>query len=147
MECEICDRRSDELYETRVQGAVLVLCKECSKFGEVIREVKARKPEERQKRPAGPEESLLPGYGRVIRQAREKAGMTQEELGKKMNEPASLIKRAENENILLTKALEKKLERTLGVRLSGEVQEIVKSSTKEMPLTLGDIIKVKKAKK
>lgn len=147
MECEICDKNSDELYETKVQGAVLLLCKECSRFGEVIKTTRKKRVEKRVIRTIEPEESLIGGYGESIRKAREQKGMTQEKLGREINEPSSLIKRVENENIRPTENLQKKLEKTLGVTLTGTITEIIRGTSKDMPLTLGDIIRVKKTKK
>jgi putative transcription factor len=148
MRCEICDKNTEELYETKVQGSLLTICKECSKFGEVVKVIKKEAPRVVVTETAlKEEESLLPGYGSIIRVAREKTGLTQEAFGKKINESESLIKRLENENIRPTEQLREKLERALKITLSERIKEVLKGPGKTMPLTVGDIIKVKKAKK
>jgi len=148
MRCEICDKNTEELYETKVQGSLLTICKECSKFGEVIKVIKKEAPKIiREETALKEEESLLPGYGSIIRMAREKTGLTQEAFGKKINESESLIKRLENENIRPTEKLREKIEKALRITLSEKVKEVIKGAGKTMPLTVGDIIKVKKAKK
>ena len=148
MRCEICDKNTEELYETKVQGSLLTICKECSKFGEVIKVIKKEAPKIiREETALKEEESLLPGYGSIIRMAREKTGLTQEAFGKKIYESESLIKRLENENIRPTEKLREKIEKALRITLSEKVKEVIKGAGKTMPLTVGDIIKVKKAKK
>jgi len=148
MRCEICDKNTEELYETKVQGSLLTICKECSKFGEVIKAIKKEAPKIiREEKALQEEESMLSGYGNAIRLAREKAGLTQKEFGKKINEPESLIKRLESESVRPTEKIREKLERALKITLSQRVKEVIRGAGKSAPLTVGDIIRVKKAKK
>ena len=60
---------------------------------------------------------LNPEFPKVIREARSKKGMTHEQLGQKINEKVTLLKKVETETIKPDDILSKKLERFLGIRL------------------------------
>ncbi|HZH38577.1 MAG TPA: multiprotein-bridging factor 1 family protein [Bacillales bacterium] len=60
---------------------------------------------------------LNPEFPKVIREARSKKGMTHEQLGQKINEKVTLLKKIETGTIKPDDILSKKLERFLGVRL------------------------------
>ncbi|MDI6886881.1 MAG: multiprotein-bridging factor 1 family protein [archaeon] len=52
-------------------------------------------------------------YGRKIKEAREKAGLKQAELAKRINEKQSLVRKIENEEIIPSKEVWGKIERVL----------------------------------
>src|SRR3990170_2204532 len=60
---------------------------------------------------------LNPEFPKVIREARSKKGMTHEQLGQKINEKVTLLKKIETGTIKPDDILSKKLERFLGIRL------------------------------
>ena len=91
-------------------------------------------------------EELAQDYDDQIRQARESAGMSQEDLAKDLNEKASLIRKLEQGEMLPTDETQEKLERTLGIDLSAggstdETDWSSDSSTGEY--TLGDVVERK----
>ncbi|MXR52873.1 TIGR00270 family protein [Halovenus sp. WSH3] len=91
-------------------------------------------------------EELAQDYDERIRQAREKAGMSQEDLAQDLNEKASLIRKLEQGEMLPTDETQEKLERSLGVDLSagGSTDDTdweSDSSTGEY--TLGDVVERK----
>lgn len=63
---------------------------------------------------------LVENYGAVIRQAREKLGLTQAELAMKIAEKLSVIKKVEAERLKPDERLAQKLERALKIRLIEE---------------------------
>jgi len=128
-------------------------CKACAKFGEA-REISA--PQQRQAkkkiyRKSRPKPQPLPevveDYHDIIRRAREKKGLTQEELGLIINEKASVINRLESKRMSPSITLARKLERALEITLLEESEEVSPSEFRKgenAELTIGDIIKIKK---
>lgn len=97
---------------------------------------------------------FVDGYGEIIRKAREKLGLTREELGALIQDKASVIKKIENEELKPTIELAKKLEKVLKVKILVEVSEEVEEffkpqspKTKPSGLTLGDLLKHQESEK
>ena len=67
--------------------------------------------------------SLDPEFPKVIRDARNKKGMTHEQLGQKINEKVTLLKKIETGTIKPDEILSKKLERFLGIKLYVNLNE------------------------
>jgi putative transcription factor len=69
--------------------------------------------------PLSPESELevRRDYAKVLREAREKMGLTQEELGKKINEKASVISHLEGGKLKPDIALARKLEHFFKIKL------------------------------
>jgi putative transcription factor len=89
---------------------------------------------------------LATDYDDRIRQAREAAGLSQEDLASKLNEKASLIGKLERGDTLPSDDVQRELERELDISLSGEAGEETDeweadSSTGEY--TLGDMVERK----
>src|SRR3989344_4793161 len=98
MQCETCGKTT-ELFLTEVEGAKLKLCKNCGRYGKVIKRLKTEqevKREEKQeskkikKLILGQEkevmELIVEDYAQKIKDARAKTGLTQEDFAR-----ASLI--------------------------------------------------------
>jgi len=60
---------------------------------------------------------IVENYGRLIKEAREKAGLTQAELAQKINEKHSLLRKIEHEEILPTDDVRRKIMRILKISL------------------------------
>ena len=96
-------------------------------------------------------QEIVEGYSEIIRQAREKLGLSHEDLGMKINEKESVLRKIETGKISPDNLLVSRLEHTLKIKLLVPVEEertpqnLPKSASQE--LTLGDIIKVDKKEK
>jgi putative transcription factor len=91
---------------------------------------------------------VVEGYGKRIRQGREKLGLNHEELSRKIGEKISLLQKLETEKMTPDLALAKKLENTLKIKILGsltttQVGEEVYAQ-KPTDLTLGDVVVVQK---
>ena len=91
-------------------------------------------------------EELAPDYGDRIRQGREAAGMSQEDLAKQLNEKASLIRKLEHGDTLPSDDVQGKIERALEIDLTvsggdDDTEWSGGSSTGEY--TLGDMVERK----
>ena len=94
MLCEMCSSKPAAV-KADVEGAKLNVCEACSRFGKVIGRVqapvsaKAKKKEEA--RPAFEKATesvqlIRSDYARIIKQAREKLGLTQEDFARGLTE-------------------------------------------------------------
>jgi putative transcription factor len=140
------------------------VCIECSKHGRVIREeeielrrITPKKPLTstpfiQKKKSAQPKvaitQEVVEGYNSKIRQARENLGLSHEELGKKINEKASVLSKLETGKMTPNNMLVTKLEHVLKIKLLVPIKEekisqgFPKSLSRET--TLGDLIQLNK---
>ena len=170
MRCEVCGRNIfGKSYKAIIEGAKLTVCGKCVKHGTIVWE--KRKPEPimsktrsttrfpplkaRSKKPpqAAVEGTLelVESFDAKIRQAREKLALSHNDLGRKISEKVSVLKKIEKGKMTPDNRLATKLEHVLRVKLLVPVSEekvpkvkIPKSASPE--LTLGDLIQLDKKK-
>jgi putative transcription factor len=143
-----------------IEGAKLTVCGECSKHGKIIREEPTLKQAPR--KPLAPvpikkktatatvniTQEVVEDYDSKIRQARERLGVSHEELGKKINEKASVLRKIETRKMTPNNMLATRLEHALKIKLLVPIseekitQKIPKSPNRE--LTLGDLMQLNK---
>jgi len=149
-ECEICGRSTDDLYEVRVEGAAMLVCRRCSagkevlhKFGnetkQTIRAGTAAAPA----RESGGEEEVVENYGEIIRTAREALGLPLRVLAEKINETESSLARIERQKSPPGEKARMKLEKELGVKLTAkaEAKKQIPIPRRDEPLSLWDVAK------
>ncbi|MEM3874893.1 MAG: multiprotein bridging factor aMBF1 [Candidatus Bathyarchaeia archaeon] len=171
MRCEVCGRKiHGKPIKALIEGAKLTVCGECSKHGTIIWEEEIKqastpklkpkatppltpKTQTASKAQAAFESSLelVDDYDVKVRQAREKLGLTHEELGKKINEKVSVLKKVEIRKIKPDDKLAAKLEHALRIRLlvpasQEKVPTTVVSKKPSRSLTLGDLVQLEKNK-
>jgi putative transcription factor len=172
MRCEVCGRKIHETpNKVIIEGAKLTVCNECAKHGTATWEEgpKPRIMPQKQGTTAIPiqgpiqirkrviqarvdtSQEVVEDYSERIRQAREKLGLSHEDLGKKINEKETVLRKIETRKLSPNNLLVSKLEHTLKIKLLVPVvaeekapQNIPKISSRE--LTLGDLIKAEKEK-
>jgi putative transcription factor len=157
MRCEICGKKLvEEPLKTKVDGSIMLTCKECSKFGKVQREPpKPKRPgaprggkaTKRIQRPIEPVEEVIENYNEIVRQAREKKGWSREELGEKIYEKASVVNRIESGKMVPDLKLARKIEKIMHVVLIEKSDDISADETghsKVRGTTIGDIDRIKK---
>ncbi|WP_119814564.1 multiprotein bridging factor aMBF1 [Halalkaliarchaeum desulfuricum] len=174
-QCEMCGAEKSSLTTTKVEGAELELCDSCSEFGTEVRTESTSSSgskysttsssgtssggsgggssgasgsggsSSRRRDMFDEMDELAADYDTRIRNARESTGMSQEDLAKKLNEKASLIRKLERGDILPSDDVQKKLERELDISLlEGEdVEDSEWSSDSSGTMTLGDVVKRK----
>ncbi len=162
MECEICGKPVPENNPIRakIEGSVMVVCKECSKLGKVqkappkpkfVKQNKNKRPTTTRNkvysRNEEPSEELIEDFSLEVRKAREAKNWSREDLGKKINERVSVINRIETGKMTPDTKLTKKLENILDIKLLEKVDNIdlnqfISNSSGER--TLGNIMKIKR---
>ena len=144
-----------------IESALMTVCNECSKHGKIILEEETyrssptRKPfvsipvkKKVAQAKVDTSRELVEGYYLKIRRAREKLDLSHEDLGKKLNEKASVIRKIETGKMAPNNQLVTKLEHTLKVKLLVQVEE--DKTKQQMPLvhnrklTLGDLLQASK---
>jgi putative transcription factor len=140
--CEVCGsplHASPNRVE--IDGAVMIVCGNCSKLGKPLGPVMRAKPAASPPRipfkvrglPPRPapvavtiesEYEVDPEYNVTIRQAREKMGLSQEQLGKLLNEKPSVIKMVESKKLKPDATLTRKLMHELKINLLVSLSEL-----------------------
>jgi len=168
--CEVCGRKiHGKPFKVIIEGAKLTVCSKCAKLGTIIwEEPKPKTPMPRTKAPISrstlktkskkpPQATvestleLIEKFDVKIRQARRKLKLSHEDLGKKISEKVSVLKKIEKGKMTPDNKLATKLEHTLKIKL------LVPASQEKVPqtripkppsreLTLGDLIKLDKKK-
>jgi len=152
-ECEICGKTGN-LISSLVEGVTLKVCPGCLRFGRVLETSeefpKIKHQKAKNKKDVFGEETIIiaPNYFKKVKSAREKKGMTQEELGKAISEKESLIHNIEAGKFEPPTEITRKLENFLGINITEEYkeQEIIKQIITTEPLTIGDLLKKKNEK-
>lgn len=171
MRCEVCGRKIfGKPLRVIIEGAKLSVCSECAKHGTAVWEEEP-KPQTLQKTKAksdqpfskvqskGPQREttatnleLIENFDTKIRQAREKLGLSHEDLGKKIKEKISVLKKIETGKMKPDNKLAAKLEHALKIKLLAPASEetlqkinMPKPTSRE--LTLGDILQLEKKEK
>lgn len=141
-----------------IEGAKVVVCHRCAKLGKPYVEPRPRYVEQRPRVAQYPlrsarsvvrkdldEFEVVEGFGAKIRDARERMGLTQQDLAMRVKERLSIIQKVESEKIAPDIKLCRELEHFLRIGLLTPRAEIPASTkiTATPSLTLGDIARVK----
>jgi len=161
MNCEICGKKIVGFpARVSIEQSVLLVCKDCSKFGTKIDRTTAKKLESASPKPGSRKLAVKPqkkdrfeefilveNYGELIRKARENAKISREELAKRLGEKESVIRRIESGEMYPTAALTVKLERLLKIKLQAAIDRAETGSTPPITgVTLGDVAILKDSK-
>lgn len=167
MQCEVCGRKIiGKQYKAIIEGAIMLVCSECAHYGSRSWEAETPPkpkhiptPKPRLVSPQVPSVQktvqedaleLIEDYPKRIRQAREKLGLTHQDLGRKISERVSLLKKIETGKMAPTQSLAEKLQHVLRTKLLApgievKIPQKVLTSAKTRPeITLGDLIKDRK---
>jgi len=154
-ECERCGKRS-RLTLVKIDRAEMYVCPDCQKYGTPVVKKVEYQPAPRPKtsissRPKKPDaltkrdKELADDYPKRITRARERLGLSREDLGRKINEKVSIIAKLEHGQMHPSDSLVKKLEKTLDIKLMEEIEAFsYKSSAGSSGMTLADFIVTKK---
>jgi len=152
--CEVCGREiRGKPYRRVIEGARMVVCEQCSRFGSEEWSPKPTPPPRarlRRRDEVESAESLAPveGYGSLIREARERLRLEHKEFARILGEKISTVKNLEKEELVPNQALAQKIKRILKIDvLTRETAEttFIPSPQKGAP-TIGDLVKLKERK-
>jgi putative transcription factor len=154
MQCELCGTECD-CKSAMIDGVRMMLCPRCMRHGQSISApqkapIGVNKPIlERIKRPKvkdvyrNMETELVSDWNELIKKAREKKGLSREELGFRIGERTVTISKIENGDLRPSDKTIGKLEKELEITLVEKVAGIssMPSSSHSRGLTIGDLIK------
>ena len=159
MVCELCGKDVKYPKQAVIEGSMLMVCNDCTKFGVVPGSPKTAgtvtmpssikdRLEARNRRRSTRDmyesvKELSPKYPSMIRNGRQKKGMSQDGLASSVKEKVSVIKKIETGSLKPSESLRKKLERSLDISLLEDVSndKVEYKTQKSKPLTLADMIK------
>ena|SRR3989338_1274397 len=148
-QCELCGKDNANI-QAKVEGTMLRVCSSCSSLGEIISNKSSFGSSNfQQKKTFVPERKkdykvIVSNYAQLIRNSREKLGLTQEEAALKIQERLSILQKIENSEMPPSMDMARKLESFYKIILVAEFSE--DSEEKEGPrqktseMTIGDIM-------
>ncbi|MDD5172474.1 MAG: multiprotein-bridging factor 1 family protein [Candidatus ainarchaeum sp.] len=151
--CDICGKNQVRA-QILVEGAKLLACGACMRSGKVLH----RFDDDEAVAPSVPSapatlesgEEVAEGYGKTIRNARERMGLPIAVVAERINEKEAYLHGIEAERLMPTLEVAKKLEKELSVKLVEKVQASVgqtsSGSRSFTPPTLADMLETKKKK-
>ncbi len=161
--CELCGKSCNTVHAI-VEGGVLNVCRDCVRYGNAI---EMKKPNQDAvdkaikfsgsswKNPVPKpvrsveSETIVQNFGNIVKNARVKMGMKQEDAAKAIAEKASVLQKVESGSLEPSLKLAKKLEQFFSVKLIKEQEKVSEDTVKEFniksgALTIGDLIKFKR---
>ncbi len=149
MYCEICGCKIlGRGHKVVVEGSELTVCDRCKDLGAEVKNVKVKVVKKvARPKPIVEDYEVVENFHEIIKRERERRGWTQEELAKRIQEKATLIRKLENREITPEKEVLEKLERVFGVKLRERVEEVKVESPKNVTPTLGDVVVIKRKKR
>ncbi|RLG95953.1 TIGR00270 family protein [Candidatus Bathyarchaeota archaeon] len=166
MQCDVCGCDiKGKPYHVIIEGAKLTVCAKCARLGsaewkpeegtmrftpKLPRQIKPRRTGMKWKDVIQEDITVIENYGSIIRRARQSMGLSQEDLGRRINEKVSVIKKLEGEKIVPDERLARKIEHALGIKLlvpftMPEVPSDLSRISREV--TLGDIVHLKDSRR
>ena len=167
MQCEVCGQRI--IGKPRIviiEGAKMMVCERCSSLGSPYIEPEAKKgaylPVLRRrlkkvtaaKKPSPrmilEDLEVVEDFGRVVRKARERMNLSHEDLGRRIGEKVSVLKKVESGRMIPDLKLARKLEHALKIKLLVPPPERLEAVKVPHPPnvepTLGDVVHLKMGK-
>lgn len=166
MHCEVCGHPiRGKSYRAIIEGAKMTVCGSCAKLGSAswelappttpVRRIAKRKPillpriSVKKPQPSLSQGlELAPDFNLLVRKARERSGLSHEDLGRRISERVSVLKKVESGKMVPDNRLATKLEHALKIKLlvpppsEPKVQPPTVIALRHQA-TLGDIAKIK----
>jgi putative transcription factor len=153
--CDICGKEEEDLVVSLVEGTELITCRNCAKYGKILRIIK--KPIIGEKKiekefEIKPEKEIIDlivsDYAEKIRKKREELGLKQEDFAKLVTERESIIHKIETGVFKPSIEMAKKFEKKLGIKLIEQYEEKFEPEKRlgKEAITIGDVIKIRKRK-
>lgn len=154
--CEMCGKECKKVIAAKIDGVQMMVCHDCVRHGQAIQvQRKPSKPSPgrpfptQQRKPRDVfqkmEKELVSDWSDRIQNARDKKGLSREELGFRIGERTVTISKMENGDLRPSDKTAKKLEKELDITLFEQVEKLSSDAKKRSfsggGYTLGDFIK------
>jgi putative transcription factor len=160
--CEVCGRQIvGKPYRAVIEGAKMVVCGNCARLGSAYWEERPKRRMKRTAKPlpkisvSGKKQSpalaealeLVDDFSQRIRRAREEMELSHEDLGRKIGEKVSVLRKIESGKMTPDHRLAEKLQHALKIKLlvppsEPKAPSITFSQPREV--TLGEVVLLKK---
>jgi len=149
MRCELCGKE-DRLQRVIIEGTEMMVCSSCAAYGKPVSVPKRKTPISI---PSSKREyyskdifdkmdkELVPGWGMKIKNAREKKGLSRQQLGAMIGEKTNAVAKMENQELRPSDEKAKKIEKVLGIVLFQDVKPAIVKKRVVKGLTIGDLLK------
>ncbi len=121
--CDICGKNRDT-RKADVEGAKLDVCFTCVQGKKESSSRPARKVFKKKTEMPRVNFEFVDDYGEIVKTAREKADITQKDLGVQVNEHSSIIQKIEHGDFKPRIGLAKKLEKKLNIRIIKKIEQL-----------------------
>ncbi|MFZ8856099.1 MAG: helix-turn-helix domain-containing protein [Candidatus Nanopusillus sp.] len=140
--CELCGKSTDKLYKVYIEGTILNVCKDCLKYGKSVNENENIIKENKLKIKEIVGEVIDENYNKILIKYREEHKLNQEDMAKLLGIKESLYKSIENKKIIPDINLAKKIEKTLGIKITKRevLTEKINNKDNKNYITVGDIL-------
>ena len=143
--CDMCGRQGG-LLTAEVEGVEMNVCQNCARFGTIKRKAETMRVPQKNMHKEQPFR-VISSYASVLRQTREKQGLSQEDFARLLQEKESIVAKWEQGRMPPSVEVARRLEKMLGVSLVTEDVEQTFENDKNVRkdvFTLGDFMKVRK---
>lgn len=148
MDCELCGQNPAVLV-SEIEGTMMNVCKNCSKFGITKNKKNVNLIVKEKQKSNEPNYVFVEDYGLKLKKEREKLGLKQEEMAKRLNIRSSLLHQIESQHLKPSIDLARKLEKELRIKILEEIKDDLNNDLdkkisfkqKDRGLTLGDFIR------
>ncbi|AAY80039.1 multiprotein bridging factor aMBF1 [Sulfolobus acidocaldarius] len=155
--CELCGSPiKGKGFTVSYEGSIITVCTNCfNKIKNYAKIVNLKKEEDKKRIKTSPnkkytevELDIVEEYYKIIKEARERLKMSQQQLAQALKVSENIIKRFESGKLKPTIQQAKQLERILGIKLLVPIEgEEESNPQKDLGLTLGDIVNIREGKK
>lgn len=154
----MCGKPGEGIKKAKIEGTIMAVCVGCATYGTEVampKKVSAkviRNYAPKEFKNSDEDASIVSNAGNLLKRAREKQGLKQEQLAKKINEKESLIHNIESGKFKPRLETARKLEKFFGINLIQQtsLQEdntFLQTNNNEEYLTMGDLLKQSFTKK
>jgi putative transcription factor len=149
LECELCGKViKGKAYVIKIDSTEVIACEECAAGKEIIRVIgESKETKAKAKKVEEEKEEIAFDYGERIKKAREELKIPLKVLAERINEKESYLKRVEDQEVLPSEEVARKLEKELGIKLFEKVEEKNLKTQPPKNLSLEDIATKKEKKR
>ena len=158
--CEICGAPlKGKGITVSYEGSIITVCPNCynkiKKSAKSVDQRELRKNEEAKKKikmsmsklSTEVELEVVDDYYKLIKEARERLGISQQQLAQQLKVSENIIKRFESGKLKPTIQQARQLEKILGIKLLQPVESEEETEDEDFELTLGDVVNIREGKK
>lgn len=127
-DCEMCGKKNQPLVKTKIENTTMYVCSICARYGTSISEhrsspTNASIRSNQFERKQTPEKMVVSNASVLIKEARRNRQLNHKQFAQLLNEKESVLTKIESNQMPISIALAKKIEKTLHIRLlEDEVQ-------------------------